>query len=233
MKLFLLVLCLSQMTGAGHYLIWIPMSSKSVKIGVMEVGYELARRGHEVTVVSPFKSKKEVAGVTEVVIESNFEELSEKMTEDMLVNKEGSEMAIITFVEVSIVNNKNALTTPEVKDIMDNKHVDVVVVVPAFGNEAGYFVAHKKDASLVLFLTVPVTLPWASWAIGDMYNPSFMPLVVTGYSQEMTFIQRLVNTVVTTVFKFGVRDLYILPKIHSMLANVFPDEEIPDMNDLI
>ena len=99
------------------------MSSKSVKIGVMEAGNELARRGHEVTVVSPFKSKKVVPGVTEIVIESLFEEISDKITEEALV-KDGSEMALSTVVDVSIVNNKNALTSPEVKDIPDNKVVD-------------------------------------------------------------------------------------------------------------
>jgi hypothetical protein len=45
---------------------------------VMEVGYELARRGHVVTVVSPFKNKKEGPGV----IYSEFVELSDRMTED-------------------------------------------------------------------------------------------------------------------------------------------------------
>ena len=139
------------------------MSSKSVKIGVMEAGNELARRGHEVTVVSPFKSKKVVPGVTEIVIESLFEEISDKITEEALV-KDGSEMALSTVVDVSIVNNKNALTSPEAKDILDNKVVDVVVALPVFGNEAAYYVAHKKNASLVLFLTAPVSFFWANWA---------------------------------------------------------------------
>jgi len=231
-KCLLLLLSMVKMTSAGHFLIWIPMASKSVKIGVMEVGFELARRGHQVTVVSPFKNKKGVSGVTDIVIESLFEEISDKLTEDALI-KDGIEMALGTLVDVSIVNNKNAFITPEVKDILDNKVVDVVVALPVFGNEAAYFVAHKKNASLVLFLTAPVSFSWTNWAIGDISNPSFMPVIPTGYTQEMTFIQRLINTVVTIVFQFGVRDLYALPKVHSMLESVFPDEEIPHLNDLI
>ena len=49
----------------------------------------------------------------------------------------------------------------------------------------------------------------------------------------MNFIQRLVSTVVTVQFNFGVRDLYTIPKVHAMLADVFPDEEIPHLNNLI
>ena len=232
LKWLLLLFSMIKMTCAGHFLIWIPMASKSVKIGVMEVGYELARRGHEVTVVSPFKNKKEISGVTEIVIESLFEEISDKITEDALV-KDGVEMALSTTVDVSIVNNKNAFNTPEVKEILKNKVVDVVVALPVFGNEAAYFVAHKKNASLVLFITAPVSLPWTNWAVGDIYNPSFIPVVPTGYTQEMTFIQRLINTVVTIVFQFGIRDLYAMPKVHAMLETEFPDEEIPHLNDLI
>ena len=228
----MLLLVLVKMVMAGNFLLWIPMSSKSVKIGVMEVGYELARRGHQVTVVSPFKSKKEVLGVTEIVIESSFDEISEKLTEDALL-RDGIEMSLSTVVDVSIENNEHALTSPEVKDILDNKHVDVVVALPVFGNEAGYLVAQKKNASLVLFLTAPVSMPWSNWAVGDIYNPSFIPIAPTGYTQEMTFMQRMINTVVTIVFQFGVRDLYALPKVHSMLARVFPNEEIPHLNDLI
>jgi len=217
---------------AGNFLLWMPMSSKSVKIGVMEVGYELAQRGHQVTVVSPFKSKKEVSGVTEIVVESTFEEISEKLTEDALL-RDGIEMSLSTVVDVSIENNEHALTTPEVKEILENKEIDVVVAVPVFGNEAGYLVAQKMNASLVLFITAPVCMPWSNWAVGDIYNPSFIPVVPTGYTQEMTFLQRMINTLVTMIFQFAVRDLYALPKVHSMLARVFPDEDIPHMNDLI
>merc|ERR1719369_604807 len=232
LRYMMMVLVMLKTVMAGHFLLWIPMSSKSVKIGVMEVGYELARRGHDVTVVSPFKNKKEVAGVTEIVIQSSFEEISDKLTEDALL-KDGIEMSLSTVVDVSIENNEHALTSPEVNDILDNRVVDVVVTLPVFGNEAGYLVAQKKNASLVLMLTAPVSFPWSSWAVGDIYNPSFIPVVPTGYTQEMTFMQRMINTVATIIFQFGVRDLYALPKVHSMLARVFPNEEIPHLNDLI
>ena len=221
------------LTQAGHYLIWLPMCSKSVKIGVMEAGYELARRGHEVTVVSPFKNQNDVEGVTDIVIESEVQELSNRMTDFILENRYSTGVPIFTFIEVSIINNRNALNSPEFREILNNKPVDVVIVVPIFGNEAGYFIAHKKNASLVLFLTAPVSKPWTNWAVGDIFNPSFIPLAVPGYSQEMTFPQRIINTLATLVFKYGIRDLYTVPQIHSMLRAIFPDEDIPHVDDLI
>ena len=61
--------------------------SRSVKIGVMEAGEELARRGHEVTVISPHKYKEVPPGVREIVHESGFEALTTATTEDMLSNE--------------------------------------------------------------------------------------------------------------------------------------------------
>ena len=57
---------------------------RSVKIGLMGVGEELGRRGHQVTVVSPHAYKKVPPGVTDVVIESDFVSLATKMTDEML-----------------------------------------------------------------------------------------------------------------------------------------------------
>ena len=44
-----------------------------------------------------------------------------------------------------------------------------------FANEAGSYLAHKMDASLVFFMTAPYGFPNVNWALGDPVNPSFMP----------------------------------------------------------
>ena len=50
----------------------------------MEVGEELARRGHEVIVVSPHKYKTVPPGVRDVVFHSDFETMTTEMTESLL-----------------------------------------------------------------------------------------------------------------------------------------------------
>jgi len=49
----------------------------------------------------------------------------------------------------------------------------------------------------------------------------------------MSFPQRIINTALTFVFKFIVRDLYALPKAQAMLEEAFPDDQIPHIDDLI
>ena len=95
--------------NAGHYLIWLPTMSRSVKIGFMDVGQELARRGHEVTVVTPFKSQTEVAGVREILVDSNFHEVTDAITEEEFVKGNTFVMPIDIQIDVSIEDNRNAL----------------------------------------------------------------------------------------------------------------------------
>jgi hypothetical protein len=47
------------------------------------------------------------------------------------------------------------MVTPKPED-----RFDLVVVSVLFGNEAGYYLAHKNDASLVLYCTGMVSYSW-------------------------------------------------------------------------
>ena len=66
------------------------MLKRSHKIGLMEVGEELGRRGHQVTVVSPQRYKAVPPNVTDIVIDSEFEALSNRMTTDLVANDKPS-----------------------------------------------------------------------------------------------------------------------------------------------
>ena len=235
MMAWLVVVLLAVMASpalAGHFLLWLPLSSKSMKIGVMACGEELARRGHQVTVVSAWPGGAVQSGITDINIPSEWPKLEQQITEDLLVGGRGLASPMQRGLEVSITDNKAALTSPALWDLLANNPVDVVVTFPVFGNEAAYYLAHRQNASLALFITGMVTLPWAAWATGDTFHPAYMPLGFTTYSQEMTFPQRLFNTLATVAVKFVVRDLIVVPRVEAMLSEVFPEEEIPSLHTL-
>ena len=83
------------------------MLKRSHKIGLMEVGEELGRRGHQVTVVSPQRYKTVPPNVTDIVIESEFEALSNKMTTELVANDKPSSPP---FLEVTITTLRNIFT---------------------------------------------------------------------------------------------------------------------------
>ena len=79
--------------------------------------------------------------------------------------------------------------------------------------------------------TVPYSLPELNWAVGDPWNPSFTPNIMLGLTQNMNFKERLLNTLFTTFYLLG-RKFYIHPKVESMLAEVFPQDTIPALDEL-
>ena len=66
--LLLLVTSMLLATGeGGKILFWSPFGSKSTKICYMPMLEELAKRGHEITVVHPHKSKQDTKGITSIL----------------------------------------------------------------------------------------------------------------------------------------------------------------------
>ena len=136
------------------------------------------------------------------------------------------------MVGLSVSSNRAAYDHPAVQDIIKNKPVDVMIVLPILGNEAGYYLAEKKNASLVLFLTVPYTSPEYSWAVGEPFNPAYMPHPLLGYTQDMTFTQRTLNTGIQVVYQLF-RWLYVHPQIYPMMKEIFPGQDLTGIDDLL
>ena len=91
--------------------------------------------------------------------------------------------------------------------------------------------ATKFKSSVVLFSTGQVSIPWIDAAMGQPHNPSFMPIALLEYGSDMSFLQRLKNTVVTTIMH-NMRDYYMLNKVESILDKHFPGEERPSLREL-
>ena len=126
--------------------------------------------------------------------------------------------------------NREALNSTKVKELLQKK-IDVMITIPAFGNEVAYYLAMKTNASLVPFITASNSFPNINFDMGDPYNPSYMPNPILGYTQKMTFGQRLINTLVTAAYLI-VRQIYILPEAEKLLHEAFPEDEIPSLNEL-
>ena len=230
-RLILALFFLSGSVMAGHYLFWMPFSSKSMKIGVMDMVEELAVRGHHITIVSAYDSKKKVPGIKDIVIKSDFEALVQTALGKILKSEKGADVPWHQAIDHTIEDNRQAFSHPEFQDLLAKEKIDVVCVVP-FGNEGGYYLAHKKNASLALLWTGVGTVPWIHSAMANPWNVATSPLPLTGYSQDMTFPQRIVNTLATMAIS-AVNEFYIRPKVDALLVEVFPsDSDIPSISTM-
>ena len=72
--------------------------------------------------------------------------------------------------------------------------------IPVLGNEIGSWIAHKKNASLVHFVSVPFLLPYVATAVGSPINPSYMPTPFLPIGQQMNFLVSLSSKAALKVF---------------------------------
>ena len=49
------------------------------------------------------------------------------------------------IINVSVENNRDALHTAAVQDLLREKNVDVLIVMPSFGNDAGLEISSSTD----------------------------------------------------------------------------------------
>ena len=63
------------MCQGGRVLVWCPGGSQSVRITYLPLVDRLVQNGNEVVIVTPFPSKQEAKGTTEIPVVSRFQEI--------------------------------------------------------------------------------------------------------------------------------------------------------------
>ena len=87
-------------------------------------------------------------GIRKILIESNIQQVFDAITDEEFVKGRTFLMPIGVQIDVSIEDNRNAIRSPEVIDLLNNQKIDVLLTVPWFGCEASYYIAHKYNSSL-------------------------------------------------------------------------------------
>ena len=109
-------------------------AARSHKIGLMEVGEELGRRGHQVTVVSPQRYKAVPPNVTDIVIDSEFEALSNRMTTDLVANDKPSSAPFLEVRQKShrdrFIKTKRVQTIAAPNSPLKDRHMTYIYVKP-------------------------------------------------------------------------------------------------------
>lgn len=129
--------------------------------------------------------------------------------------------------------NDRALSHKRIKEhLEDGKKFDIVMVNAFLASEAGYYLAKKLDASIVIYSTGQVAIPWVDAALGQPHNPSYMPNPLLESSMEMSFRERLISFVTNAMLQYGFRDFYVLGKVDKLLDKHFPGEIRPSLIEL-
>jgi len=203
-------------------------SSKSHKITYMKLIEELAKRGHEITVVSSQKPFKVLPNIKEVYTYDFDKELHEKY--DMIEMKESNTQLNPFLLVPGYVTLCNKIyDKPDIKNLLKQKF-DLIFLMPVF-NDCSLGLVHKLGAPFVMF--APTSVPsFLANKIGNSFPTSFVPNTFLGYSDEMTFSQRFVNFGVDLMIESILR-FYYEPAMTEVYRDKLNDPKIPPVRNIL
>jgi len=208
-------------------------SSKSHKITYMPLLEELAKRGHEVTMITPVKADKLLPNMTEIFT-FDLEEKMDKFKDDhdmYEMKAKGQMMNPFLMLDAFGDICKWSYELPHIKEhFSKNPKYDLVFVQPMF-NDCVYGLVHKLNLPMVLFFPTSVPQMLVS-KIGGDFPSSFVGNIFLGLPNEMTFSQRFVNYGANIALELVLR-LYYEPFIAKVYREALGDPTIPSISEII
>lgn len=121
------------------------------------------------------------------------------------------------------------LNHTNVQKLINSGETFDVVIVEQFMNEALKALATQFKASLITLSTVGAN-SWVNTLVGNPSPPSYIPHLILSYSDQMTFYQRIVNTLMN-LYSEILNHIYVFPENDKLLKKYIPNS--PPLEDII
>ncbi|KAB0798219.1 hypothetical protein PPYR_09212 [Photinus pyralis] len=189
---------------------------------------ELARTGHNVTVISPFKETEAIKNFKQILLDGLAEHAAE-MQNNLFVQTDYSIFQKVEWLDtLGIDFTALALKNSNVqKFIRENHHFDLVIV-ENFYNEALLGFCHHFQA-LCIGVSSLFSPYWFNGKMGSPAPPSYVPHFLVAYTSKMSFWQRFYNTIVYVISEVS-RSLYGYRNQNRLLQTYFP--KAPHLDEL-
>ncbi|KAJ8954699.1 hypothetical protein NQ318_011392 [Aromia moschata] len=214
-----LLLWAISLTQCSRILGVFPSSGYSQFILCEKLMAELARRGHEVTVISAYKPKEDITNYKTILTDGLVKETEENM---FLLEDITALNSIVFFYKFGLFLTEYILSHQEVQGVIHSNETFDLVIVEQFGNEAHMGFSRHFGAHLILFSSIGLT-EWNSHLVGNTRLLSNEPILFTPYTNRMSFFQRLHNTIINildTLYKH----LFVFPQQQELLTKYFPNK---------
>ncbi|XP_065199762.1 UDP-glucosyltransferase 2-like [Planococcus citri] len=153
----------------------------------------LAARGHEVTIISHFKSNESIPNYSEILLPNSLQDFIDAISIEDSVNFSGlwNYIAAVRGIESSSCDQVFGLDYVKKLINSNEKKIDLIIA-EVYHLQCYHLLAYKLNAPLVL-VSPPSILTGVDYFVGNPYNPSFTPVVVSMFTTEMSFMQRVEN----------------------------------------
>ncbi len=225
MKLQFFVLAILSAVVSERIVVLYSMGSQSHFYAVRPIIEELAHRGHQVTVFTPFKGiTRKVQNINEIVLPVVEQKLQATFSNVDFFNMDkqtGKQFLDMMFETINLIVTacEELITHPEFRKIVQERNVDLFIV-DALGNEFNFpiieqlgvpFVIHSSSAAMTTTLD----------AMGAPIDYASVPTIMSEFDDRMTFFQRIANIMSVEILT-PVRNHLIFRKLDAVLQREYP-----------
>lgn len=227
--LAMLVLVLIGLNDAYKILAIFPTLAKSHYFVGSALVRELAEKGHEVTMISPFSTKPPAKNVNDIVTTPSSE-LVNGFTPNFFEMK-----SMYIFQTFLMLYNLGATTvnatlqSKGVQELMNSKQKFDVIICEAFAIEAFLGFGHHFHAPVVAVSTFGAS-GFTTRLVGSPSPPSYVPNAFLPYTDRMTLLER-VHNIITETIDHILYEWYHIPMQEKLYDQYFPDPK-PDFRDI-
>ncbi|XP_057336616.1 UDP-glucosyltransferase 2-like isoform X5 [Microplitis mediator] len=201
-----------------------PLNARSHMMFHEQVSKGLARRGHQVDVISTFPQKKPHANYTDLPIPAALQQFVNNMTHEFF-KQELEENNIVQFISENAGNLicEKGFENSNIRNIINNPPdppYDLVMVEIFAAHCFMAFGYHLKVP--VVGLSSSALYPWSNDMIANPPNLAFVPNNLLEYMEKMNFWQRLYNVVHTYYYRMYFN--YYTSSQNDMIKKYFGDD---------
>uniref|UniRef100_A0A023EW79 UDP-glucuronosyltransferase n=1 Tax=Aedes albopictus TaxID=7160 RepID=A0A023EW79_AEDAL len=202
-----------------------PTSSKSHYIVGSALMKALANKGHEVTVISPFPQQKPLKNYRDVTTTQVWKAVEPIVANLLDIAKKGVIESIKNTYDFGHRITNSTLTDPAVIDLLASNETFDLIVLEIFMNDAMIGFCHHFNAPCIGVSTFGAS-KWTTDLVGTPSPPSYVPNAFLGFSDRMSFKERLLNTLMSAT-EIVVDTFVDRPAQIEMYQKAFPGQKPP------
>lgn len=211
-----------------------PVRAYSHFVILNSISVELAKRGHNVTVYSRYLKSYEEGTYKHVELTDCFplKNDNNKYNSIEYISGYGGIFGFIMYVLTFIPSVEDIQSCKPLMELINTTNKYDLLLLEAYNGNTDIYtgLAYKFK---IPYVSVSSTMlyPWLSERMGTPDNPSYVPVPYTGFTSEMNFMERTINTVTYLISKI-IYNYASIPQSEKVAKKVF-GESLPPLRDIL